>query len=305
MSRFFAIFVILLTSSSSLLQVIADHGHVDHVLEVQNVQSQLVFSSTPTLVELPSDNLASHRFSTWLKAFNTKDRETILTYHAQHFPFDIVPHNIDDEVRFSENTGGFDIADVVDSNSGKDTPQHALTVILHSITKRDPQYAKAEMTVDPKHDGHPVTVFELRRIPTPVRFVPDARKEEYERALAPLTPKRRRVVVEGIVDVFREQYINPVVGEKFISFIESKLEKGEYDTFTDSQKFAKQLSLDAFVFDKHARVLFHEPHPPEEPSKAQIHAEETNDRADEKKRCAEMYHRFKKDNFAFDEPLIE
>lgn len=161
------------------------------------------------------------------------------------------------------------------------------------------------MTVDPENCRHPVTAFALRRIPTPIKFVPEDRKEEYERALAPLTPRRRRIVMDGVVDIWREQYINPVVGEKFIGFIEAKLEKGEYDEFTDSQKFANQLSLDAVIFDKHALVIFREPHPPEEPSRKKTNAKETNDGPDEKNKCAEMYDRFKKANFAFDEPLVE
>lgn len=161
------------------------------------------------------------------------------------------------------------------------------------------------MTVDPENDRHPVTHFEIDRVPTPLKFVPDDRREEYERTLAPLTPRRQRIVVEGISDVFREIYVSPVVGEKLIGFLEAKLEKGEYDKFTDSQLFANQLIQDARIFDKHAGILFREPHPPKEPNNKQTDAEGANNRVDENKRCTEMYDRLKKVNFAFDEPVIE
>lgn len=250
--------------------------------------------------------MASHQFSAWLKAFNSQDRETILSYHAEHFPYDVSSGlgNIDLEVKLSEFTGGFDIADIVESKSEeRDTPPHALTVILHS--RQNSHYAKAKMTVDPKNSKHPVIKFDIDRTHTPLKFVPDDRREEYERALAPLTPQRRRVVVEGILDVFREIYVNPVVGKELIGFLEVKLEGGDYEIFTDSEEFARQLLKDTRSFDLHSGVLFREPHPPEESKNRRSTVEKSNGDDDDNKKCAELYDRFKKINFAFDKPSIE
>jgi hypothetical protein len=257
-----------------------------------------------TLEKLPSENLASAQFSAWLTAFNTQDCDTLLAYHEMHFPYAVASRDvqsIDHEIGLSMNVGGFDVADVVESDIGQ---KDVLTVILRERTNR--RYAKARMRVGPDSEGHPVVEFDINPIRTPLKFVPDDEKEQYERALAPLTPERRRAVVLGIIDVIQERYINPAIGEKMINGLEKKLEEGEYDKFTDSEEFAKSLRDDtrALSGDKHIRIHFMEP-PPKFRYSDEDDDKDGNKDEETKKVLPNLRDFFKERNFDFDPIRIE
>lgn len=306
MSRLLVILIAPFAALWLLDQVAPEYVHLSPVLQsarIITLSSLAFFSMSSVSEKLPSNNLASEQFSAWLRAFNTHDRDTLLAYHAKHFPYDVASKdvkNIDREMALSGMTGGFEIADVLDSRSDvKDDLPHALIVILHS--KKNPHYAKASMAVDPEDGNHPVTKFDIHPTNTPLKFVPDDKKEEYERALAPLTQEKRRLVIKEIVEVLRKEYINPDNGEKIISVFEANEKKGEYDRFTDSEEFAIQLSDDAGALDKHIRIIFHEPPPAR---KDRDDGKEGD--VDEKKKCPpELYDHLKEMNFGFNSRTIE
>lgn len=276
--------------------------------QIVSFSSLAIFSMSSVSEKLPNDNLASSQFSAWLTAFNTRDRDTILAYHEKHFLYDVASsdiRNIDREMTLSCFTGGFEIADVVDSNNDDKDNQtpHVLTVILRS--KQNPHYAHASMTVDPENSSHPVTEFEIHRTHTPLKFVPDDKREEYERALAPLTPKRRRLVIAGISEVVHEQYINPAIGEEMISGLDAKVKGGEYDELTNSEEFAKRLNADARALsgDKHIMIAFVEP-PPNLKNRGDDDNEDGG--GDKEKECPpKLCDCLKEMNFSFDNPIIE
>jgi hypothetical protein len=217
-------------------------------------------SNSPTITELlRSDNAAWRQFTAWLTAFNTQDRDTLLAYHNTYFPYDVASsdvENIGRELALSQATGGFSIVDVL---TPSDTDMR-LTVLLHE--KNRPQYACSMIQVDPHKYGNPVTKFEIHPTTTPIEFVPDDRKEEYQRALQPLTPYLRCSIVNEISGVIREHYIFPDVGEKMIRHLETSIQDdGEYNNYQDAESFARRLTDDlrAVSRDKHTLVLFHEP----------------------------------------------
>jgi hypothetical protein len=214
-------------------------------------------------VVLPRDNPATTQFSAWLTAFNSHDRDTLLAYHVASFRLDVASDDvgtIDSEIGLATRTGGFDIIDVLDSSPGN--PVASINVLLRE--KHHPQYVRAMMQVDTDKETHPVMKFEINTTHTPIKFVPQDRKDEFERALAPLTPARRRTVVKEISDVVRELYIFPEVGEKMVTDLEAKVqENGEYDGYEDSEAFAQRLTDDMLAIsgDKHVNIIFSEPPP--------------------------------------------
>lgn len=218
--------------------------------------------STATVLSL--DSPVSIQFSAWLAAFNSHNRATLLAYHATHFPYDVASpdvSNIQREMLLSTTTGGFDVIEILNGFGAGDT-LFTIDVILRE--KKWLTYARAMMQVDLHKDDHPVTKFEINPTHTPIKLVPEDRKEEFKKALAPLTPARRKCVVNAISDALRAKYIFPDVGEKMIQDLEAKLQdNGDYHTYEDSESFARKVMRDmhAVSGDKHIHVWFMEPPP--------------------------------------------
>lgn len=297
-----------ITTSSLFVLWLSHHPASEHAqfVEAARAPSPRIFSMSAASAELPSSNLASSQFSAWLSAFNTQNRETLLAYYEKHFSYVVDgSHNddVDRQMMLADFTGGFDVGDIVNSKSdGEDNPSHVLTVILHS--KQNLHYAKAKMTVDSKNESHPIIKFEIRPTNTPLRLLPDDKREEYKRALAPLTSERRRLVIKGISDLFREEYVNPIAGEKIISTLEKSLARGQYDMFTDSEEFAEQLNEDARSMDINIGIGFHEP-PTKPKGKVPITKKDSDDPNEKKMLSLKFSDRMTKQNFGFDEPIIE
>lgn len=119
------------------------------------------------------------------------------------------------------------------------------------------------MSVDISRPTYPATKFQLVPTVTPLDLIAkdDPRRAEYEKAMQPLTAVRRRAVIDGFLDVLKEQYVNPEVGEDIKAMLESNLENGEYDSIEDNEKFAHRLSHDLRSHEKHLFIAFFEPRP--------------------------------------------
>ena len=221
--------------------------------------------STATVLSL--DSPASIQFSAWLAAFNSHNRTTLLAYHATHFPYDVASpdvSNIEREMLLSAMTGGFDVIDILNASGAGRVSDVLSTIDVILREKEQRGYARAMMQVDLHKDDYPVTKFEINPTHTPIELVPEDRKEEFEKALTPLTPARRKCVVNAISDALRAKYICPDVGEKMIRDLEAKLQdNGDYHTYEDSEAFARRLTSDmhAVSGDKHICVDFIEPPP--------------------------------------------
>lgn len=247
---------------------------------------------------LNPDRPALKQFYNWLELFNAQDRKALIAYHAANFPYDVANEdiaNIDREIALSQHTGGFKFVEIIKPCEDNDADRNdTITVLLRE--KKRPQFARSSLKVNPSKENNPVTKFEIRPIHTPIKYVPDDRKEEYEKALAPLTPERRHMVVVEICEVIRKQYIFPEIGVEMIEDLQAKESKGLYDNFTESEVWANRLTDDMYAVskDKHIRVLFSEP----------LSGENNGDEHDGR-RPPNLFNSLKDVNFGFRTPSVE
>ena len=68
----------------------------------------------PAQTTLP-DTPAGHQLSAWLEAFNRGDRDTFLAFVQKNLP--ARAKNIDQDMDFRKNTGGFDLRKVEEATS--------------------------------------------------------------------------------------------------------------------------------------------------------------------------------------------
>jgi CubicO group peptidase (beta-lactamase class C family) len=121
----------------------------------------------PAQVQLP-DTPAAHQLSAWLVAFDSGDRATLLAFLQKNFPARAA--EIDDEMGFREQTGGFDLKKAGDCSVTKCTAM---------LQERDSdQFARLVVDVDPA-EPHVIKEVELRAIPRPADF-PITRMTESE-----------------------------------------------------------------------------------------------------------------------------
>lgn len=192
---------------------------------------------------LPKDHPASIQFSAWLSAFNTADKGTLAAYHSDSaFPYASASRDIkslQSELSLAQASGGFNIVDIEDVSS----PADAVIVLKE---KNRPIYARVSIHVDVFEANYPVTEFKINAINTPLKFIPedDPRRGEFEKALRLLDSQLRRKLVDGIVKILREEYVEPELGENIANAIETHCENGDYDEFEDSAKFAQRLTKD-------------------------------------------------------------
>jgi D-alanyl-D-alanine carboxypeptidase len=119
----------------------------------------LVVSSCLTAqVQLP-DTPAAHQLAAWLAAFNSGDRATLLAFLQKNFP--ARAPEIDGEMGFREETGGFDLKKSGDCAASK------CSAILQE--RRSDQFARIVVDVDPA-EPNAIRKLELRAIPRPADF---------------------------------------------------------------------------------------------------------------------------------------
>ncbi|RFU26954.1 hypothetical protein B7463_g9394, partial [Scytalidium lignicola] len=260
----------------------------------QEIMSRTDQNPTPIHLSLPPDHPASIQFSHWLAAFNTAGEQTLVAYHSGSiFPYSVASRDIGSlqhELRLARASEGFNVIEA-ESISSPST----LVVVLRE--KKRPQYVRVSISVDVSNPDYPVTKFEIHPINTPLKYIPkdDPRRAEFEKALAPLTAERRKMVVEGLKDVLREQYVYPGLVEKITSALDTSLENGEYDGFEDSEKFAQRLTSDlhSTAHDLHMSIAFREPHPP------------LDDNDDSKPKPRKLFEHFKIVNFQFGDVVLD
>jgi hypothetical protein len=214
----------------------------------------------PSYLPLPSDHPASIQFSAWLAAFNTANERVLLDYHTgPAFPYSVASRDvasIDRELNLAKATGGFHVVDI-------ESISDPSTVVVVMKEKSRPQYAKATMVVDATKDVYPATKFDIHPTITPIKFIPkdDPRWPIYKKGLQALTGKSRRAIIHGLAEVLRDQYVMPERIETMVSALETHLEDGDYDEFTESETFSIRLTEDlhASGHDEHMGIYFIEP----------------------------------------------
>ena len=102
---------------------------------------------------------AGQQLSQLLAAFNSGDKDVMKKYLEVNFPDRL--SKLDDDLRFREGTGGFDLKKVEDSK-----PLRLISIVKE---KNSDQFARATLEVEDA-PPHRVTDFDLRAIPTPPEF---------------------------------------------------------------------------------------------------------------------------------------
>ena len=103
---------------------------------------------------------AGQQLKQLLTAFNTGDKDTMRKYLEANFPERL--NKLDEDLRFRQGTGGFDLKKVEDSK-----PLRLISIVKE---KHSDQFARATLEVEDS-PAHRVTDFNLLAIPTPPEFV--------------------------------------------------------------------------------------------------------------------------------------
>ena len=208
---------------------------------VQQATPQTAPSAASTIPDTP----AGRTFKAWLDSFNSGDRPTMEAYYHKYQP----DRSVEREIRFRDMTGGFELLKIM-----KSEPLHIEFLVKerHSDTQ-----ALGEFEVK---DGDPAVVafFGLRAIP-PGTSVSDLNFK--------IDAAARTRVIDGAIADLNQFYVFPETAKKMEEAIRARQKKGEYDSITDGNAFAKMLTenLQAVSHDKHLRVDFSPAPMPERP----------------------------------------
>jgi hypothetical protein len=179
---------------------------------------------------------AGRTLKAWLEAFNSGDRTVLDAYLHKYDP----GKSLDNEMQFRGMTGGFDLLQIV-----KSEPLH-----LEFLVKERRSETKAIGKLDVK-EGDPAAVadFGLRALP-PGTAVADLNFK--------IDAATRVRVIDGSIAQLNESYVFPETAKKMADAVKARQKKGEYDSITDGDAFAKMLTdnFQEVSHDKHLRVDF-------------------------------------------------
>jgi hypothetical protein len=199
----------------------------------------------PTIPETP----AGRTFKAWLEAFNSGDRSLMDAYCRKYEP----SKSVENEMRFRDMTGGFELLKVVKSER----------LQLEFLVKERRSETKAIGKLDVK-DGDPAEVTNLSLSAIP----PGTSVSDLDFKIDAATRTR---VVDGAIAKLNEFYVFPEIAKKMEDVVRARQKRGEYDSVTDGDAFAKMLTehFQGVSHDKHLRVDFSParmPQMPETPS---------------------------------------
>src|SRR5580704_5883666 len=197
--------------------------------------------TAPTTPETP----AGRTFKAWSEAFNSGDRELVGAYCRKYES----SKSVEDEMQFRGMTGGFDLLEIVKSEK----------LHLEILVKERHSETRAIGKLDVK-DGEPaeVTSFELQAIP------PGTSVSDLDFKIDAATRAR---VISGTIAKLDEFYVFPEISKKMGDAVRARQKRGEYDSVTDGDAFAKLLTdnFQEVSHDKHLRVDFSPAAVPERP----------------------------------------
>src|SRR6185369_11156474 len=179
------------------------------------------------------DTPAARQLASWLTAFNSADRATMLAYHDRHFPYSAASRDVADiesELGLRHGTGGFDVS--------KTKQFTAMRLMAYLKERRGPGFARVALEVETE-PPHRVLRFEIGPSPPP-----DPALIAAERALATVDAARRRHLIDGIAREIEAHYVYPEVGKRMIAAIREQAAKGQYDALTFAPVLAERLISD-------------------------------------------------------------
>lgn len=192
--------------------------------------------STTRAQQVIPETAAGHTLKAWLDAFNSGDRAEVEKYLHTYDP----KRSVDDEMRFRGMTGGFVLLQIIRSDS--------LSVKFMVKEHNSETMAVGKMELKP---GDPAMVasFSLRAVP------PGTKVSDLNFKIDGAT---RGKVIDGAVAALNETYVFPETAKKMEEAVKAHQKKGDYDSITDGDDFAKRLTDDfqAVSHDKHLHVMF-------------------------------------------------
>jgi len=186
----------------------------------------------PTIPDTP----AGRTFKAWLEAFNSGDRAQLDAYYRKYDP----GKSAENEMRFRDMTGGFELLQIVKSER----------LHLEFLVKEKLSETQAIGKLDVSDaDPAQVTSSTLRAIP------PGTATSDLEFKIDAATRTR---VIDGAIANLNESYVFPETAKKMEDAVRARQKKGEYDSVTDGDAFAKMLTqnFQEVSHDKHLRVEF-------------------------------------------------
>ena len=191
------------------------------------------------------DTPAGRTFKAWLEAFNSGDHAQMDTYFHKYDP----GKPVDNEMQFRSMTGGFDLVQIVKSEPLR------LEFLIKERSSETTAVGKLEVK-----DGDPAQVasFGLRAIPAGTKLSDLNFK---------IDAATRTRVIDGTITQLNEFYVFPETAKKMGEAVKARQKKGEYDSITDGDAFAKVLTdnFQEVSHDKHLRVNFSPAPMPERP----------------------------------------
>ncbi|HUN24900.1 MAG TPA: S41 family peptidase [Steroidobacteraceae bacterium] len=197
------------------------------------VRAQAPHTTASAAVAIPN-TLAGRALATWLQTFNSGDRKELESYYKTYRPD--VP--VDTVLGFRNETGGFDLVSIYRSE-----PRH---IEFLATDRANHNRSIGELDVNGRH---PERVSNIAF----VRIAADSKLIGFL-----IDDGDRARVIHAIASKVNQLYVLADTGEKMALDITSKWRHGQYDSITDGDTFAQQLTkeLQVVSHDKHLSVAF-------------------------------------------------
>jgi hypothetical protein len=189
-------------------------------------------------VSIP-DTPAGRAVSAWLDAFNSGNRARLEDYYQMYEP----SKHADDFMGFRDRVGGFELLSIEKSEPNR--------IVFLLKERNSDRRALAKFQVN---DSDPLGGTPLRVTSSEVRGIFDgAAVIGFD-----IDAATRARVIDGAIALLDEFYVFPDVAKKMGIAVRGRAKRGEYDSVTDGNEFAKLLTTQFrdVSHDKHLSVSF-------------------------------------------------
>jgi hypothetical protein len=204
------------------------------------------FGSASADVTIP-DTPAGRAVSAWLEAFNSGDRARLDDYFKKYEP----SKHADDFMGFRDRVGGFDLISIEKSEPNR------IVFLLKERNSERRALAKFQVSDSDPLGGTPPQVTGSR-----IQGIFDgAAVLGFD-----IDAATRKHVIDGAIAMLDEFYVFPEVAKKMGIAVRGRAKRGEYDSVTDGDAFARLLAahFQEVSHDKHIFVSFSPTQVPED-----------------------------------------
>jgi retinol-binding protein 3 len=201
------------------------------------------FGSASADVTIP-DTPAGRAVSAWLEAFNSGDRARLDDYFKKYEP----SKHADDFMGFRDRVGGFDLISIEKSEPNR------IVFLLKERNSERRAVAKFQVSDSDTLGGIPPGG-------TPPQVTGSRIQGIFDGAAVlgfDIDAATRRHVIDGAIAMLDEFYVFPEVAKKMGIAVRARAKRGEYDSVTDGDAFARLLAahFQEVSHDKHIFVSF-------------------------------------------------